>query len=442
MTVKHVKDTGRGVGRVEPLPVQSLYAENAPAEFWRVLSDPVLTDGMWADAIAAATEKLPASALKAGLDFGVLLEQMLGEGQFGEGHWRLSAAKRLYYGLKPAVPRAARRVLRQLYAPLAVANFPLHWPIEDRYARFQWEVMRQLLVSTGKETLLFIHFWPRELRFAFVLTHDIETWQGQAQVRRVADLEEELGFRSCFNFVAEGYRIDQVLMRELRERGFEIGIHGLKHDGKLFQSATGFIQRAKQINRYLKQLESVGFRAPLTHRNPEWMQALEIEYDSSFFDTDPYEPIPGGTMCIWPFVMGRFVELPYTLVQDYTLTEILGERSARLWLEKVRFIESYCGMALLNTHPDYLRMDRTWRVYVEFLQEMRRRGDYWHTLPREVARWWRARASAAGPEALAGAVLSDVRLSGDDLSISPIRERLRWPMAPTGSAASDGRLGL
>ena len=70
---------------------------------------------------------------------------------------------------------------------------------------------------------------------------------------------------------------------------------------------------------------AVGFRAPLTIRNPEWMQALNIEYDLSFFDTDPFEPIPGGTMSIWPFFTGHFVELPYTLVQDYTLVSVLGE---------------------------------------------------------------------------------------------------------------------
>ena len=69
------------------------------------------------------------------------------------------------------------------------------------------------------------------------------------------------------------------------------------------------------------------------------MQALEVEYDSSFFDTDPYEPMPGGTMSIWPFFLGHFVELPYTLVQDHTLSVILGERTPRLWLDKVDFIE-------------------------------------------------------------------------------------------------------
>ena len=224
---------------------------------------------------------------------------------------------------------------------------------------------------------------------------DFQTAAGQAHIRRVADLEADLGFRSSFNFVPERYSLDSELLQELRARGFEIGIHGLKHDGKLFSSYEEFARRARRINCYLREFGAVGFRAPLTHRQPQWMQALEIEYDLSFFDTDPFEPIPGGTMSIWPFEMGRFVELPYTLVQDYTLTTILGEQTPRIWLEKVDFIERYHGMALVNTHPDYLADAVTWTVYAEFLQAMRRREGYWHVLPRDVARWWRARSCAA-----------------------------------------------
>ncbi|MEI8347357.1 MAG: hypothetical protein WCG27_07815, partial [Pseudomonadota bacterium] len=97
-----------------------------------------------------------------------------------------------------------------------------------------------------------------------------------------------------------------------------------------------------------------------------------LEYDLSFFDTDPYEPIPGGTMSIWPFILGRFVEMPYTLVQDYTLVNVLGEKSPRLWLEKVNFVRDYCGMVLVNTHPDYLQSPDNWNIYVEFLQEMKK----------------------------------------------------------------------
>jgi len=234
--------------------------------------------------------------------------------------------------------------------------------------------------------------WPHGFQFALVLTHDIEANSGQKFVCAVADLEESLGFRSSFNFVPEGYPIDMGLVDELRQRGFEIGIHGLKHDGKLFNSHTQFVRCAEKINKYLKEFDAVGFRSPFTHRNPEWMQALDIEYDLSFFDTDPFEPIPGGTMSIWPFFSGHFVELPYTLVQDYTLVSVLGETTPKIWLEKVDFIEKYHGMALVNSHPDYLSQKINWDVYHEFLIAMKNRRGYWHALPRDVARWWRNRA--------------------------------------------------
>jgi peptidoglycan/xylan/chitin deacetylase (PgdA/CDA1 family) len=281
--------------------------------------------------------------------------------------------------------------MRRVNSPAARGSFPLGWPIEDRYARFQWEVMRQLLVVTGQQSMNYHPFWPDGQRFAFVITHDIETEEGQAHARAVADLDESFGFLSSFNFVPERYALDHKLIQELRERGFEIGIHGLKHDGRLFNSHTEFAQRAKLINAHAKELDAVGFRSPLMLRNPEWMQTLEIEYDLSFFDTDPYEPIPGGTMSIWPFILGSFVELPYTLVQDYTLTAVLGETTPRLWLQKVDFIEGYHGMALMNAHPDYLVDPSSWQVYADFLHAMISREGYWHALPREVSRWWRAR---------------------------------------------------
>ena len=368
----------------------NLFCANTPANFWRCLVD--LTEERWQSAVKAATPVLQIPYQSSRVES--LLEAVLGEGQFGINHWRLSPAKRLYYILKPVLPRSLTRKRRQLYGVPTQANSAFGWPIEDRYVRFQWEVMRHLIDITGQSTLPFIHFWPEGHRFAFVLTHDIETAEGQAHVLRVADLEASLGFRSSFNFVPERYSLDRKLLQELRERGFEIGVHGLKHDGKLFSSQDEFACRAKRINCYLKDFGAVGFRAPLTHRQPEWMQALEIEYDLSFFDTDPFEAIPGGTMSIWPFEIGHFMELPYTLVQDYTLTALLGEKTPRIWLQKVDFIEGYYGMVLVNTHPDYLVDVVTWNTYSEFLQAMKEREGYWHALPRDVARWWRARAEA------------------------------------------------
>lgn len=342
---------------------------------------------------------------------------VLGEAHFGPGHWRIGLARRCYYQVKPFLPRRLRISLRRIHSPVARAEFALSWPIEDRYARFQWEVMHQVLHASGQESISCRCFWPSGRAYAFVLTHDVETKEGQSYVRTVADLDENYGFRSSFNFVPERYRLDLGLIKELRDRGFEIGLHGLKHDGKLFNSQAEFLRRAERINVYLKELDAVGFRAPLTMRNPEWMQALQIEYDLSFFDTDPYEPMPGGTMSIWPFFLGRFVELPYTLAQDCTLISVLGETTPRIWLQKVDFIERYHGMVLVNTHPDYLSVPVTRKVYVDFLEAMRYKNGYWHALPREVARWWCNRANDPGEWVDPRLVLGKIKLDETGLVV-------------------------
>lgn len=395
------------------MQVMDLYQQNHPKYFWRFTDE--ISEAIWRRAIKQAKPLLGIACETEDIDN--ILPLVLGEAQFGADHWRLSSLKRLYYYLKPFLPRPLIRTMRRFYQPLSESNFSLGWPIEKRYALFLWEVCRQVMTLTGRTSLTFTSFWPAGNRFALVLTHDIETGRGQDFVRQVANLEESLGFHSSFNFVPERYPIDQSLVAELKERGFEVGIHGLKHDGKLFSSRDEFERRAKSINNYLKTLGAVGFRAPLTHRQPEWMQILEIEYDLSFFDTDPYEPVPGGTMSIWPFELGRFVELPYTLVQDYTLTAVLREKTPRLWLQKVEFVKNYYGMVLVNTHPDYLKAPDTWAVYVEFLQEMKKLGDFWHSLPQDVARWWHARSGNGSLELLPGAVLSQARLSGEGIII-------------------------
>jgi peptidoglycan/xylan/chitin deacetylase (PgdA/CDA1 family) len=389
---------------------------NTPAAFWRLLVEPQPVPAEWAAAVAAAAPQLPLAARVRGDGIDALLASTLGEGQFGAQHWQLSAPKRAYYALKPLLPRALTRRLRRLQSRGIESSFPLGWPIEARYAAFLWEVVRQLLRLTGRRAFPYIHFWPHGRPYAFVLTHDVETADGQRRVRELADLDAGHGFRSSFNFVPERYPLDRDLMEELRSRGFEIGVHGLNHDGKLFRSHRGFVRRAERINRYVRAFEAQGFRAPLMHRHPEWMQALDVEYDLSFFDSDPYEPIPGGTMSLWPFQIGRFTELPYTLVQDYTLTSVLHETTPRRWLEKVDFIKEHSGMALVNTHPDYLADRTTRKVYTAFLDAIQSRADCWNPLPKELARWWRARRDAESIASLQGAVQRTVSLSTTESS--------------------------
>ena len=55
-------------------------------------------------------------------------------------------------------------------------------------------------------------------------------------------------------------------------------------------------------------------------------------------------------------------------------------------------------MALLNTHPDYLREPRCLAIYEAFLCAMKEHTTYWHALPRHVAQWWRQRATVHVPQ--------------------------------------------
>jgi hypothetical protein len=367
---------------------------NRPSDFWGRVAG--ASEESWNRASISAAEELGVTAPKQLLGdqpfADLVVSHCLGEGQFGPARYHLSPLKSFYYHwARPFLPTAARALLRSVWRLSAESAGQLGWPIEDRYVHYLERVLIEVSVTTPDGPPL-SGLWPEDARFAFVLTHDVEGPNGLSFVPKLLEIDGSYGFKSSFNFVPLGYKVDPGLLDEIRSAGCEVGVHGLRHDGRLFTSESAFMSQAREINFWLRRWESVGFRSPMTHRNPLWMQALEIDYDSSWFDTDPYEPMPGGCMSIWPFHMGRFVELPYTLPQDHTLLVTLGERSPRLWIDKTMFIRNHRGMALLNSHPDYLASSRHLEVYRQFLEFAAGLDDAWRALPRDVARWWRRRS--------------------------------------------------
>jgi hypothetical protein len=242
--------------------------------------------------------------------------------------------------------------------------------------------------------------WPDNKKFSLVLTHDVDTQRGQNRCYKLMEIEKKLGFRSLFNFVPERYKVSSKLRKDLTQQGFEVGVHGLFHDGKLFKTRKIFRERSKKINQYLKDWNADGFRSPAMHRNLDWIHDLNIKYDLSTFDTDPFEPQSEGVGTIFPFwVKGNgfqkgYLELPYTLVQDFTLFILMKEKNPDIWKNKVDWIASKGGMALLNTHPDYMNFNKQKNgsedypvsYYINFLNYVKDRyeGQYWHALPREI----------------------------------------------------------
>ena len=298
--------------------------------------------------------------------------------------------RHFYYQLKPFLPRHVRIAVRRRVALRRLASCREVWPIKP---------------GTEKPPAGWPG-WPGGKQFGLVFTHDVEDLLGLEKVRPLMDLERRLGFRSSFNFIPEAaYRVPQELRAHLVAEGFEVGVHDLYHDGKLYRSRKEFSRRARHINEYLKSWQAVGFRSGFMHHRLDWLHELDIQYDASTFDTDPFEPQPDGVDTIFPFWVSPpsalrpappgYVELPYTVPQDFTTFVVLGEQSIDLWKRKLDWVAAHGGMVLIDTHPDYMAFEaslgRAWQypvsLYRDILEYVRSQysGAFWHGTPREAA---------------------------------------------------------
>ncbi len=307
-----------------------------------------------------------------------------------------SAKLELYYRLKPLMPRRLQLALRRAYAPRQARRAFPAWPFEPALVEHRDADLLAQLEASGADTLEIVNYWPERGRYATILTHDVEGPAGVANVQRVIELEQRHGFRSSWNFVAEWYPIPDGLFDAIRAAGCEVGLHGILHDGKLFSSRESFEANLPKIRDYAERWGTVGFRSPATHRNAAWMHELPVEYDSSFPDSDPFEPQAGGCCSIMPFRFGDVVELPLTMMQDHTMFEILREPGIERWTEKAEWIMRHHGLITMNVHPDYVVEQRYLDRYEAFLAWLAERRDGgWHALPRDAARWWRQREGLA-----------------------------------------------
>jgi hypothetical protein len=302
-------------------------------------------------------------------------------------------AKRAYYRVRPAIPRPAQIQLRRLLSRVQIrTRFP-SWPIETGLHDL-YEVIFGWLREVAREPFPWIAPWPEGKSWALVLTHDVETAVGYRHLHLMREREEAGGYRSSWNFVPKRYAVGDEVVRELQQAGFEVGVHGLYHDGRDLGSLELLRKRVPVMRQYAERWGAVGFRSPATRRRWEWMPLLGFEYDSSYPDTDPFEPDAGGC-CSWlPYFNEDLVELPLTVTQDHTLFTILRQRDERAWIDKTSFLKQRGGMALLLTHPDYMLSSSLLDAYSRFLDTFAADPGVWRALPREVSEWWRRRAAS------------------------------------------------
>jgi hypothetical protein len=306
-----------------------------------------------------------------------------------------SAARDVYYLLRPYLPEAVRKVVQRAYfGNWKKLEFP-KWPVDTTVENLMERVLCLSMRGRGLDKIPFIWFWPNGASSAAMVTHDVETTKGLDFIPRLLDVNEEFGVQASFQLVPkERYRTPQSLIDEVRRRNCEINVHGLDHDGNLFRDRKTFLRQATHINRYMNEFGAAGFRSTCMYRNTDWYKDLAISYDMSIPSVAHLEPQRGGCCTVFPYFIGNILELPLTTTQDYSLFHILGDYSIQLWREQIELIMRRNGLISFVVHPDYIQSDKALPVYralLGHLSNLRQQKNVWIARPGEINTWWRER---------------------------------------------------
>src|SRR5213594_2085209 len=302
----------------------------------------------------------------------------------------------IYYWLRPFLPVAIRKHLqRARLSDWKNIPFP-RWPVDRTVELILERLLALSMKAQGIHSVPFVWFWPDSATSCAIMTHDVEQLAGRNFCSQMMDLDDSAWIKSSFQIVPEErYPIPEGLLEEVRNRGFEVNIHDLNHDGHLFSSREEFLRRAERINRYARRYRALGFRSGALYRNPAWYGALEFSYDMSFPSVAHLDAQRGGCCSLMPFFIGRILELPLTTIQDYSLVHILNDYSIDLWKRQIALITENHGLASFIVHPDYViqkRARKTYQALLAHLAQLRADGILWIALPRDVDRWWRERS--------------------------------------------------
>ena len=314
--------------------------------------------------------------------------------------WRherpLSALAWMYYFIRPILSVSLRRHLQKFHLRgWEKLPFP-RWPVDSSVDSLLQQLLLLSIRSSKVEQIPFIWFWPDGAPSCAIMTHDVETTAGRDFCGTLMDIDDSFAIKASFQVIPEErYDVGRPFLSSIRDRGFEIVVHDLNHDGHLYRTRKQFLERAARINAYGREYGADGFRAGVLYRKQLWYDALDFAYDMSVPNVARLDPQHGGCCTVMPYFIGNVLELPVTTTQDYTLFNILDEYSIDLWKRQAELILEKHGLISFIVHPDYIAGNRECSIYEEllgYLAQLREEKGIWVALPREVNRWWRQRA--------------------------------------------------
>jgi hypothetical protein len=306
------------------------------------------------------------------------------------------AVRSAYYSVRPWLPVDVRKHMqRAALHGWTRLTFP-RWPVDTTVDDIHERLLLWSMKATGASRIPFIWFWPNGAQSCVAITHDVETANGYDFCSELMGMDEAYGIKSSFQLVPEGsYAVGDTLLQEIRDRGHEVGVQDLNHDGRLFRDRGEFLARVTRINHYGELFGAKGFRAAVLYRNQSWFTDLKFSYDLSVPNVAHLDPQRGGCCTVMPYFAGGLLEIPLTTTQDYALFNLLQEHSLELWQLQTELILRKNGLITYLIHPDYIvkRQARdTYRNLLAYLQELRSRVHLWFALPGEIDAWWRDRS--------------------------------------------------
>jgi hypothetical protein len=300
-----------------------------------------------------------------------------------------------YYSLRPFFTVPVRRHIQKVYLRgWEKRSFP-HWPVDNTVEDIMEQCLALGMKAQGLTEIPFIWFWPDSALACAVMTHDVETTLGRDFTSQLMDINDEYRIKASFQVVPEKrYEVPESYLSSIRDRGFEIAVQDLNHDGHLYSKRDEFLRRAELIRKYRKQYGATGFRAAILYRNLDWLPELDFSYDMSVPNVAHLDPQAGGCCTLFPYFIGKTLEIPVTTTQDYSLFHIIGEYNLDLWKKQTSHIMGKHGLMNFIIHPDYIvdeKPQQTYRDLLAYLSQLRAEQNLWIPLPHEVDEWWRAR---------------------------------------------------
>lgn len=309
--------------------------------------------------------------------------------------WKRSL-RNAYYFLRPLMHVNVRKHVQRAHLNgWQELSFP-RWPVDTTVEDLCEQLLLLSMKEKGVDRVPFVWFWPDGAQSCVAMTHDLETERGKAFCAELMDIDDTFGFKASIQVVPEGrYKVSAAFVKGLRDRGFEVNIQDLNHDGNLFRDQEEFRRRAQEINRYGEIYDAKGFRAAVLYRNLDWYDALQFSFDMSVPNVAHLDPQRGGCCTVMPYFVGDILEIPVTTTQDYTLFHLLNEYSLDLWKTQTELIMEKNGLVSFIVHPDYVIEPKAQGVFRDLLSFLRQQGlrkRVWFAVAGEIDHWWRARS--------------------------------------------------